>query len=815
MATFGGLRPEEAEKPESFATIIKSLDAHFKQYDARVQLPSDFDGYFNLQRKQGQTLLSYVSDHSGMHKKLENSLPSAVQGWHLLRQCGLTREQKQLVTLRAPSLDLTKVTEALYLILGQDYKQSTLGHQDRRWHRGKGGRAYMLTMRSLHGSWRDSNALWKTHHSTSWHRDEFNSEETIFTATEEPEAIEPGTVKCQRHLFNNKHHSFVTSELHDRSQRRVIWEVYSGKGRPTEIAESMGGSVRTFDTAVPGLATASLQLVAWLTELPVTWEVAAAADDEKKQLGSQVKLMAESHQEAVRVVQRLHRSLGHPTPEALTEMLESRGVSDMVVKCAREYKCVACARYKKPDGAAAVISAERADHVLVTAITKAETDRKLRRVLLRKYRSQHDSLVVGQLCHFWRDARAADLVKIRWHGPARVVMVETDDGGRPRLYWVAFKTQLIRAAPHHVRPNFENISADLDGLDAARRDVEGLRSRGVTRFLDLSQANRRNIDDEEAMDDDDDAKDGGLPEILEPPTSRRRFNPDAEGDRPGLELPGVRSAWVIRPRHWTLPILLQGVELRPSMRHQDQGNAPGGGSQQLQLDPSMASLYETAAPGERFRLQRQRLDQQGASIFGPIRRYRNESRPYDRAADPGDGPTEGYAQAFDITGATCDHFRSGWHSDDEGTFTLTDDPTDYWEVKAGCVIRHHLRPRRSLFKLNDHVKTPVDPKLLDGHRTTVLWKADGTFEIISDKGTEAKNANMEWTGCTIFQITGKARRELGMFANLPEVGQQKKVNKGGVNERHLSAADRASSKRPNGRNWSPSCITGVGVQHHG
>ena len=133
--------------------------------------------------------------------------------------------------------------------------------------------------------------------------------------------------------------------------------------------------------------------------------------------------------------------------------------------------------------------------------------------MLRKYRSQHDSLVVGQTCHFWRDARAADLVKVRWHGPARVVMVETDDEGRPRLYWLAFKTQLIRAAPHHVRPNFEDISAGVDGLDAARRDVDGLRSRGVTRFLDLSRVNRRNIDDidddEEAMDDGDGPGDDG------------------------------------------------------------------------------------------------------------------------------------------------------------------------------------------------------------------------------------------------------------------------------------------------------------------
>ena len=86
---------ETAEKPESFNAVIKILDGHF-EYDSRVQLPSDFDGYFGLQRRQGQTLLSYVSDHTEMHKKLEKhgvSLPTSVQGWHLLRQCGLTRER--------------------------------------------------------------------------------------------------------------------------------------------------------------------------------------------------------------------------------------------------------------------------------------------------------------------------------------------------------------------------------------------------------------------------------------------------------------------------------------------------------------------------------------------------------------------------------------------------------------------------------------------------------------------------------------------------------------------------------------------------
>lgn len=35
-----------------------------------------------------------------------------------------------------------------------------------------------------------------------WTFNEFNNEETIFTATEEPGTITPGTLKCQRHLLN-------------------------------------------------------------------------------------------------------------------------------------------------------------------------------------------------------------------------------------------------------------------------------------------------------------------------------------------------------------------------------------------------------------------------------------------------------------------------------------------------------------------------------------------------------------------------------------------------------------------------------------
>ena len=89
----------KAEDESSFADLLKLLNGHF-QYDDRVQLPTDFDGYFGLSQKPNQTLLSFISDHDEYHRKLEKhsvSLPESVQGWHLLRKACLTKEQRQLV----------------------------------------------------------------------------------------------------------------------------------------------------------------------------------------------------------------------------------------------------------------------------------------------------------------------------------------------------------------------------------------------------------------------------------------------------------------------------------------------------------------------------------------------------------------------------------------------------------------------------------------------------------------------------------------------------------------------------------------------
>ena len=133
----------KAEQESAFNDILKLLDKHF-QYDDRVALPTDFDSYFQLLRKPGQTLLNYVTEHDELHRRLDRhsvALPLRVQAWHLLRRSGLTRDQRQMIMLKAPLLDKKDVVEALYLIFGQDQKGTNVGDRPRYQHRGKGGKS--------------------------------------------------------------------------------------------------------------------------------------------------------------------------------------------------------------------------------------------------------------------------------------------------------------------------------------------------------------------------------------------------------------------------------------------------------------------------------------------------------------------------------------------------------------------------------------------------------------------------------------------------------------------------------------------------
>ena len=115
------------------------------------------------------------------------------------------------------------------------------------------------------------------------------------------------------------------------------------------------------------------------------------------------------------------------------------------------------------------------------ALTTADADSKLRRALGRRYQGQNKEFKLGERVWFWRDARQGLLNKIRWLGPAHVIMREEyipPDSRKPtvKTYWLAYKTQLIRAAPHHVRGDILGPEHVIDDLQKSLNMVRQLKS---------------------------------------------------------------------------------------------------------------------------------------------------------------------------------------------------------------------------------------------------------------------------------------------------------------------------------------------------
>ena len=133
---------DKAEDPGALDEILKTLDGSF-QYDANVEMPADFASYFeHLSRKPGQTLLNFVTDHDDRLKQIEKhgvKLPIQIQGWFLLAKAALTREQRQMIMTQAASLDRAKVQQAMFAILGQNYKGGGQMLRDR-WNRANSGK---------------------------------------------------------------------------------------------------------------------------------------------------------------------------------------------------------------------------------------------------------------------------------------------------------------------------------------------------------------------------------------------------------------------------------------------------------------------------------------------------------------------------------------------------------------------------------------------------------------------------------------------------------------------------------------------------
>ena len=508
------------------------------------------------------------------------------------------------------------------------------------------------------------------------------------------------------------------------------------------------------------------------------------------------------------------------------------------------------------------------------AIIQTDVDRKLRRGLLRRYFGNSAQFQPGQLCFYWRDARAPDLVKIRWKGPARVLMREDDSEGRPQLYWISHKSQLLRCAPHHLRPAIEQDTSTLiEGLQLAKRDMAALRSRGVTRMLDLNVVNRQRLEHVESEEEGEDLEQEEE-EHTQPPLQRRRLNapagapqvaspPRPTGDTDMVEVddtaeysptspahsqhqqqaeePQAPEPLALPPERSTpepladipdaeLPAVPPSAPPTPSQNEPSEEPSPPPSTSAARiparppaptLDPATAALYQVPQPGETFQLLRNRFDQQETISFGN-RRARafiaptepdtectssqavHGAGPYDKPAT-GSEPLEGCC--FELDDLDCSLLPPGWHIEN-GYITMDSPNQDYWELRAGCLIRYHLVPRRTKFSPQSmtgremaHLPLPVDR--LDDVRITVR-RVGSQLHQESDfiQTGNGKPSQQTWTGMTISQVNGETRKEMGMTSHDVQDARQlgrkqraaanKKIqkNKSEIKERELSLEHR-------------------------
>ena len=144
----------------------------------------------------------------------------------------------------------------------------------------------------------------------------------------------------------------------------------------------------------------------------------------------------------------------------------------------------------------------------------------------------------------------------------------------------------------------------------------------------------------------------------------------------------------------------------------------------------MAALYEPAGP-EDFRSQRSRFDRQETLMYGPRRQNRHQhelGQPYPQPPSAGTTKSEEnelFSQAFSVSEIDSSALPAGWLVDEAGYFQLSHRPSDFWEVRSGCLIRHHVHPRFNLFHYEKEKDAPIDKSLLDPIRVTLVRLANG------------------------------------------------------------------------------------------
>jgi hypothetical protein len=102
------------------------------------------------------------------------------------------------------------------------------------------------------------------------------------------------------------------------------------------------------------------------------------------------------------------------------------------------------------------------------ATAQADGDHRLRRALLRKFMGQQSLLSAGDLCYYWRDASAGSTAKLRWRGPATVIMREPGPAG-PNMStgWAMARYYFVHVKPAQMVQDI--AEKPKDPLDSTNR----------------------------------------------------------------------------------------------------------------------------------------------------------------------------------------------------------------------------------------------------------------------------------------------------------------------------------------------------------
>ncbi|CAJ1416750.1 unnamed protein product [Effrenium voratum] len=440
------------------------------------------------------------------------------------------------------------------------------------------------------------------------------------------------------------------------------------------------------------------------------------------------------------------------------------------------------------------------------AILSANADARLRRALLRQYRGNSEPLSIGNKVFYWRDA-AGTGPKVKWKGAA-VVMVETDGNtGKPRCYWLVHGSNLLRAAPEHVRRTLEDMANTESDPHKILLD---LRNRGTTTYVDLTKSNKRKIDDvvsDEETDDPDPkrpassptttalndywdiAPDGMFFDRVHVAPRQQLFCPSPEDpDIPYQQFGSLRHTEIYRlmpdsgkctteaehrnddwhqpfDSHLELPYTWTGRTR--FVKAENDGDVTMGVNHQ----PSQNRLYHPMHnqhgliyhnPRETFEEQRRRVDRQETISYGPNTARVPRPGPYNQP--PADENAE-YAFKVDILNGPDDLTNQslplppGWSVDSSGHLVL--EPVhDTWSISknGNYLIGNHYVARNSLFDPREDSNCPIPVHMLNKIRSTRF--ADG--QARQDRWRSSHNDfdnQSYWTGRTTFKILPRDREQ--------------------------------------------------------